>query len=321
MDINVINDHKELENLRIKYLGKKGLIAHQINLLKHLPLVERKRFGKIINNVKHYIYTKINNKKIFLDDLLINKNISLNNLDLSLPGRRSNIGSMHPITSTIYYIERFFNSLGFDILSGGFELEDQYHNFDALNIPIYHPARNVQDTFWFDSNFLLRTQTSNMQIHEIKKNKFPIRMIISGKVYRKDSDKTHSPMFHQVEGLVIDKNVNFSNLKWVISNFLNDFFKKNIEIRFRSSYFPFTVLSCEVDIKSSDGSWLEVLGCGIVHPNILKRFNINSKLYSGFAFGIGVERIIMLYYGIKDLRCFFKNDIKFLSQFKKNRYF
>ncbi|WP_343128366.1 phenylalanine--tRNA ligase subunit alpha [Buchnera aphidicola (Takecallis taiwana)] len=311
----------ELDKLRIKYLGRKGLIPYYIKKFQSLVLIERKYFCKKINVVKNKIYTLINIKKIFLEDLYTQKKKNTPYIDISLPGRRSDIGAIHPITGMLYYIESIFCQLGFQIIYNGFEVEDQYHNFDALNIPVFHPARNMQDTFWFNANDLLRTQTSNMQIHALEKKKLPIKIIMPGKVYRKDYDQTHSPMFHQIEGLIIDKDISFSNLKWIIKNFLSIFFEKKMTFRFRASYFPFTVLSAEVDIMNHSNSWLEVLGCGMVHPNILKQFDIDTTIYSGLAFGMGIERMIMLYYGVNDLRAFLKNDLKFLQQFKQGRYY
>ncbi|CAL4319087.1 phenylalanine--tRNA ligase subunit alpha [Buchnera aphidicola] len=321
VELKKIKNIQDLERLRVKYLGKQGIIVVEIKKIKYLQLSDRKHIGKMINDIKNMINKNIINKKLQLDKYKIKKNIDIDKIDVSLPGRRKNIGTMHPITKVIYQIESIFCNLGFNIINKNLEIENQYYNFDALNIPIFHPARNIQDTFWFDSNRLLRTQTSNMQIHEIEKKILPIKIIIPGKVYRRDYDQTHSPMFHQVEGLVIDKNITFSNLKWVIVNFLNIFFNQHMKIRFRSSYFPFTVLSSEVDIMSNKNNWLEVLGCGMVHPNILHRFGIDTDVYSGFAFGLGVERMVMLYYGINDLRVLLKNDLKFLQQFKRSRYF
>ncbi|QCI27390.1 phenylalanine--tRNA ligase subunit alpha [Buchnera aphidicola (Therioaphis trifolii)] len=321
LELKLIKTKNQLNILKIKYLGKKGLISNYIKEFKILELEKRKYFLKKINYVKKYIKNIFDNERIKFDNLEINKKNRFKQIDISLPGRKKKLGAIHPITSFIYYIESIFSKFGFNIIKNGFEIEHQYYNFDALNIPISHPARNMQDTFWFNSDFLLRTQTSNMQIHEIKKKKLPIKIIVPGKVYRKDYDQTHSPMFYQIEGLIIDKNINFSHLKWIINIFLDIFFNKKMKIRFRSSYFPFTILSSEVDVMDENNTWLEILGCGMVHPNILKRFNIDINIYSGFAFGMGVERMIMLYYGINDLRLFLKNDLRFLKQFKKNRYF
>ncbi|CAL4318922.1 Phenylalanine--tRNA ligase alpha subunit [Buchnera aphidicola (Pterocallis alni)] len=321
LELNKVNSIQELEILRIQYLGKKGFILSHIKKLPNLCIIDRKSIGQKINYLKCYIQDAINKKKIEFKNIYIKKKIVSEKLDISLPGKRNDIGSMHPINSMINYIKNFFHTLGFTIIINELEIENQYYNFDSLNIPVYHPSRNSQDTFWFDSNNLLRTQTSNMQIHEIKKHQLPIKIIVPGKVYRKDYDQTHSPMFHQIEGLVIDKHVNFSNLKWIINSFLYSFFGQNIQTRFRASYFPFTILSSEVDVMSNNNVWLEILGCGLVHPDILKRFNINHKIYSGLAFGVGVERLVMLYYGLKDLRLFYKNDLSFLKQFNRSRYF
>ncbi|MCW5197320.1 phenylalanine--tRNA ligase subunit alpha [Buchnera aphidicola] len=319
--MSLVKNVNDLEKLRVKYLGKRGYIQLEINQLREMPYEKKKKIGKIINDIKKYIYHEIKIKKTYLENVTVQHQVFSEQLDISLPGRKESIGSIHPITQMIYYIESFFNKLGFNIIHGGLEIENDFHNFEALNIPKFHPARNLQDTFWFDSERLLRTQTSNMQIRIIKEKQLPIQVIVPGKVFRKDCDVTHSPMFHQIEGLVIDKNINFAHLKWIINSFLNDFFNEKMQFRFRSSYFPFTILSAEVDIMQNDCSWLEILGCGMVHPNVLKRFNINNNIYSGLAFGIGIERIIMLYYGIQDLRLFFKNDLKFLKQFKRSRYY
>ncbi|QCI25894.1 phenylalanine--tRNA ligase subunit alpha [Buchnera aphidicola] len=321
IQLNNIRVEKELEDLRIKYLGKKGLITAYIHNSRMLELDERKNFCRKINKIKKEIMLILNEKKIYFQNKYIQKNIDLQKIDISLPGSRNKIGCMHPITTTIYYIESIFTQLGFEIITDSLEIENEYYNFSALNIPIFHPARDRKDTFWFNSNILLRTQTSNMQIHVIEKRNLPIKIIVPGKVYRKDYDQTHSPMFHQIEGLIIDQNINFANLKWIISNFLKIFFNEYVKIRFRSSYFPFTVLSAEVDIMRDDNTWLEILGCGMVHPNILQRFDIDTTKYSGIAFGIGVERILMLNYRINDLRTFTRNDLRFLKQFKQGRYF
>jgi phenylalanyl-tRNA synthetase alpha chain len=224
-------------------------------------------------------------------------------------------GSLHPVTLTIGYIEDFFNKLGFESKSGP-EVEDAYHNFDALNIPDHHPARSSHDTFWLDSTRLLRTQTSSVQIRTMRNSKTPIRVIAPGRVYRNDHDSTHTPMFHQVEGLVVDKGTSFSQLRALLVDFLDYFFDEKVQTRFRSSYFPFTEPSAEVDILGDNSIWLEVLGCGMVHPNVLQRVGIDSELYTGFAFGLGVERLAMLRYGFGDLRKLFENDLRFLSQFR-----
>ncbi|QCI17539.1 phenylalanine--tRNA ligase subunit alpha [Buchnera aphidicola (Acyrthosiphon lactucae)] len=308
---------EELDEIRIKYLGKKGIFTSYIKNLKNFSFEEKKKYSIIINKKKQEIISLIHQKKQKLTELILEKRIKEETIDVSLPGRRTEYGSLHPITHTINYIKNFFLMLGFQSVNG-LEIEDEYHNFDALNISKNHPARDSHDTFWFNDNRLLRTQTSSMQIRIMKKEKPPIRFIFPGKVYRNDYDTTHTPMFHQIEGLIVDENINFSNLKWIIYKFLYHFFGKKVSIKFRPSYFPFTVLSAEVDIINNNGKPLEILGCGMVHPEVLKNVNIDSKRYSACAFGIGIERIIMLRYGISDIRYFFENDMRFLNQFKYN---
>ncbi|QCI20868.1 phenylalanine--tRNA ligase subunit alpha [Buchnera aphidicola (Hyperomyzus lactucae)] len=316
-DIKNSKKIEELNEIRIKYLGKKGIFTSYIRNLKNFSFEEKKKYSMIINQIKQEIISKINHKNQELTAFILEKRIKKEHIDISLPGRRTENGFLHPITYTINYIKNFFYKLGFQSINSP-EIEDEYHNFDALNIPKNHPARDSQDTFWLDDNRLLRTQTSSMQIRIMKEEKPPIRLIFPGKVYRNDYDTTHTPMFHQIEGLIVDKNINFSNLKWIIYNFLYDFFGKDVSIKFRPSYFPFTVPSAEVDIINNHGKSLEILGCGMVHPNVLKNVNIDSGIYSACAFGIGIERITMLRYGISDLRSFFENDIRFLKQFKYN---
>ncbi|QCI15820.1 phenylalanine--tRNA ligase subunit alpha [Buchnera aphidicola] len=317
IDIKNSKKIEELDEIRIKYLGKKGILTSYIKNLKNFSFEEKKKYSIMINKIKKEVIQTIDQKNTKLTNLILEERIKKEHIDISLPGRRIKNGVLHPITYTINSIVNFFLKLGFQSLNSP-EIEDEYHNFDALNIPKNHPARNSQDTFWLDNNRLLRTQTSNMQIRILKKEKPPIRIIFPGKVYRNDYDSTHTPMFHQIEGLIVDKNINFSHLKWIIYNFLYDFFGKEISIKFRPSYFPFTVPSAEVDIINHKGKPLEVLGCGMVHPNVLKNVGINPKIYSACAFGMGIERIIMLRYDISDLRSFFENDIRFLKQFKYN---
>ncbi|AHG60241.1 phenylalanine--tRNA ligase subunit alpha [Buchnera aphidicola] len=317
IDIKNANKIKELEQIRIKYLGKKSIFNTYMRSIKDCSFQEKKKYSMIINEIKKDIFYKIDEKNKILNKVLLNKRIKAEKIDISLPGRRTEYGVLHPITHTINDIKIFFSKLGFQAINSP-EIEDEYHNFDALNIPKNHPARDSHDTFWFDNNRLLRTQTSSMQIRIMKKEKPPMRFIFPGKVYRNDYDITHTPMFHQIEGLIVDRNINFSNLKWMIYNFLYNFFGKNISIKFRPSYFPFTVLSAEVDIINDHSEALEILGCGMVHPKVLKNVNIDSTLYSACAFGIGIERLAMIRYGISDLRSFFENDIKFLKQFKYN---
>ncbi|HET9678568.1 MAG TPA: phenylalanine--tRNA ligase subunit alpha [Buchnera sp. (in: enterobacteria)] len=321
LKINNSKDVAELEKIRIFYLGKKGFLNKQI---KKLCSVSKQLFNQknsndlkkisFINRIKNDIQNKIRKKNKSLKETLFQNFLKQQNLDVSLPGYKNSLGSVHPITNTINKLKDFFFSLGFE-LNDGPEIEDKYHNFDALNVPDDHPSRSKQDTFWLNSQLLLRTQTSSMQVRSMKDKNPPIRMIMPGKVYRNDNDYTHTPMFHQMEGLVIDKNISLSNLKWVIEKFIQFFFGRNIQMRFRSSYFPFTTPSMEVDIKMYNNKWIEVLGCGMVHPNVLKTLNVDFEAYSGFAFGIGIERIAMIKYGIRDIRSFFENDIRFLKQF------
>jgi len=271
-------------------------------------------FGKEIHEAKKQVENKLELKKKELKKLSVAKNIETTSIDVTLPGRTYFSGSIHPITSTLIEIENIFLNAGF-IVKDGPEIENEYYNFSALNIPKNHPARAMHDTFYIDSDLLLRTHTSPIQIRSMEKEGVPIKVIAPGKVYRRDSDLTHIPMFHQVEGLVIDQNINFSNLKGILREFINSFFKKKLEIRFRPSYFPFTEPSAEVDMLSEDGKWLEILGCGMVHPKVLKNLGLDSEIYTGYAFGMGVERLAMLKHDIKDIRVFYENDLNFLSQF------
>jgi phenylalanyl-tRNA synthetase alpha chain len=249
-----------------------------------------------------------------LKEKIFSEELKRDSLDVTLPGRTREFGTLHPVTTTIIEISNFFVSMGFDIRSGP-EAESEYYNFEALNIPEDHPAKDMHDTFYLDNGALLRTHTSPVQIRTMEKQDPPIRIISPGRVYRKDSDLTHTPMFHMIEGLVLEENASFSVLKGMLKDFINDFFGNQTELRFRPSYFPFTEPSAEVDIKWKKG-WLEILGCGMVHPNVLEMSGINSKKYSGFAFGLGPERMAMLKYNIPDLRSFFENDLRFLKQFR-----
>ncbi|WWO97352.1 MAG: phenylalanine--tRNA ligase subunit alpha [Candidatus Dasytiphilus stammeri] len=313
--IENINDVKALERIRIEYLGKKGHITLYINKLNNLPLEQRPVIGRVLNNVKKQIRLLFNKKKQQLEAKALNVLLCNNNfLDISLPGRGIKTGGMHPITKIIDRIEKIFYGLGFESVTGP-EIEDGYHNFDALNISLHHPARTEHDTFWLNDTYLLRTQMSGVQIRIMKNQKPPIKIIASGKVYRNDNDQTHTPMFHQIEGLIVDQDISFSNLKTILCDFLKLFFDKNLKIRFRPSYFPFTEPSAEIDIISKDKKWIEVLGCGMVHPNVLKNVGISVDAYSALAFGIGIERLAMLYYEISDLRPFYENDLRFLKQF------
>ncbi|SBT81996.1 Phenylalanine--tRNA ligase alpha subunit [secondary endosymbiont of Trabutina mannipara] len=314
-EIEQSQDTTTLDSIRIKYLGKKGFFSQEINNLRNLAPEERPFVGAILNKVKQEFKKELNKRKIILEKLTFDIKLANDTLDISLPGRRMENGGLHPISDTIARIEYFFGTLGFSVVTGP-EIEDTYHNFDALNIPSHHSARTNKDTFWLDNTRLLRTHTSGVQIRIMKLQKPPIRIISSGRVYRNDYDYTHTPMFHQIEGLIIDTNISFTNLKGTLHDFLCNFFSENIQIRFRPSYFPFTELSAEVDLMRKKGNWLEVMGCGMIHPNVLRNVGIDPDIYSGFAFGIGIERLTMIYYNITDLRAFFENDLRFLKQFK-----
>ncbi|MBT5644422.1 MAG: phenylalanine--tRNA ligase subunit alpha [Gammaproteobacteria bacterium] len=299
----------DIANIKSQYLGKSGIITNKFGSLKDAALDERKELGRSLNILKTQIQNLIAAKLIEIQDVK-----SDNKVDITLPGKNISTGSKHPVSITINGITSILAKYGFTSVSG-VEVEDEFHNFEALNIPETHPARDMHDTFYVSDDKLLRTHTSSVQIRSMLSNKAPLKIMTPGKVYRCDSDPTHSPMFHQIEGLYIDKNVNFCHLKGVLISFITEFFGKDMEIRFRPSYFPFTEPSAELDIKFK-GKWLEVLGCGMVHPNVLSNVKIDTKKYSGFAFGLGIERLAMLKYDIVDLRMFYENDISFLSQFK-----
>ena len=303
-----------LDDIRVRYLGKKGKITAQLKLLGSMDPNEKPIFGQEINATKKRVEDELQLKKAELKKSTIAKNIETSSIDVTLPGRAYLSGSIHPITATLMEIENIFLSAGFTIEDGP-EIENEYYNFSALNIPENHPARAMHDTFYVGSDLLLRTHTSPVQIRSMEKEGVPIKVIAPGKVYRRDSDLTHIPMFHQVEGLVIDQGINFSHLKGILHEFINCFFEKELELRFRPSYFPFTEPSAEVDILSEDGKWLEILGCGMVHPKVLENLDLDSEIYTGYAFGMGVERLVMLKYDIKDIRLFYENDLNFISQF------
>jgi phenylalanyl-tRNA synthetase alpha chain len=315
-------DTTVLEQLRVSYLGKKGELTQVMKTLGNLPAEERPKIGALINAAKERVQDALNARKQFLEEAALAEKLAAERIDVTLPGRGQATGGLHPITRTLERIERLFTGIGYSIAEGP-EIEDDYHNFEALNIPGHHPARAMHDTFYFNATRLLRTHTSPVQIRVMEQQQPPIRIICPGRVYRCDSDQTHSPMFHQVEGLVIDEKVSFADLKSTIIEFLREFFEEDLEVRFRPSYFPFTEPSAEVDIRrhvNKDGqltpSWLEVLGCGMVHPNVLQMAGIDPEKYQGFAFGMGVERLAMLRYGVNDLRLFFDNDLRFLAQFR-----
>lgn len=313
-DLQNCNNEHDLSQIRSKYLGKKGLLTSLFASIKNLGINERKRFGIELNNVKNILSKLLASK---LESLKAADNTT-NKIDLDVPPRHHNNGSHHPISLVIRKIENIFLKYGFDIQDGP-EIETEHYNFESLNILENHPARDMHDTFYLNNKLLLRTHTSSVQIHAMENSTAPFRVLAPGRVYRCDSDPTHSPMFHQIEGLCVDTDITFSNLKWILNNFIREFFEsKSIKTRFRPSYFPFTEPSAEMDIMFNN-KWLEVLGCGMVHPNVLKNVNIDPKKYSGFAFGLGIERFAMLAYQIKDLRVFFENDINFLEQFKHIR--
>ena len=309
------NEIAQLEEIRVNYLGKKGEITSLLKTLGKIAPEERKEAGQIINQAKQDVQAAINEKRELLASKALEEKLAAETIDVTLPGRTMPTGGLHPVTRTIERIESFFGELGFAVKNGP-EVEDDFHNFDALNIPEHHPARADHDTFYFNPKLVLRTQTSGVQIRTMETEQPPLRIISPGRVYRNDYDQTHTPMFHQVEGLMVDTDVSFTELKGILHDFLRNFFEEDMEIRFRPSYFPFTEPSAEVDVMGKNGKWLEVLGCGMVHPNVLKSVGIDPEKYTGFAFGMGVERLTMLRYGVNDLRAFFENDLKFLNQFR-----
>lgn len=315
--IAAATDIPSLEQVRVQFLGKKSRITELSRALGQMGEEERRARGAELNEVREAVTSALNARRDGMAADALAKQLESERIDVTLPGRGSDLGGLHPVTRVMERIESFFTGVGFSVASGP-EVEDDYHNFEALNIPAHHPARAMHDTFYFDAHRLLRTHTSPVQIRVMNQQKPPIRIICPGRVYRCDSDQTHSPMFHQVEGLVIDENISFADLKSMLESFLREFFEEELAVRFRPSYFPFTEPSAEVDIQRKSGkagSWLEVLGCGMVHPKVLENCGIDPEKYSGFAFGMGVERFAMLRYGVNDLRQFFDNDLRFLRQF------
>jgi phenylalanyl-tRNA synthetase alpha chain len=323
--IEAAGDSATLEQLRVDYLGKKGQITALLKGLGQLTPEERPAAGAQINVVKQELQTLIGERKQVLEAAAVEARLAAETIDVTLPGRGQSTGGIHPVTRTIERIDDFFASIGFDVVEGP-EIEDDYHNFEALNIPAHHPARAMHDTFYVDETTVLRTHTSPVQVRVMESQAPPLRVICPGRVYRCDSDLTHTPMFHQVEGLLIDEHSSFADLKGVVEEFLRVFFEKELQVRFRPSYFPFTEPSAEVDIQCvncggkgcrvcSQTGWLEVMGCGMVHPRVFQASHIDPERYSGFAFGMGVERLAMLRYGVNDLRLFFDNDLRFLEQF------
>ncbi len=318
-------DLTALDQVRVHFLGKKGELTAQLKQVGNLPPEQRPQAGQAINEAKKTLAKAIENRRAALQLAELETQLAQERIDVTLPGRGQTKGGLHPVTQTLQRIEKLFAQVGFNVEEGP-EIEDNYHNFEALNIPAHHPARAMHDTFYFDAQTLLRTHTSPVQIRVMKERQPPLKIIAPGRVYRCDSDLTHTPMFHQVEGLMIDKNISFVDLKGILDDFIKQFFERDLQVRFRPSYFPFTEPSAEVDIQcvtcGGDGcrickqtGWLEVLGCGMVHPNVFSALEIDNERYTGFAFGMGVERLAMLYYGVNDLRLFFENDLRFLRQF------
>jgi phenylalanyl-tRNA synthetase alpha chain len=312
--INQADDIASLDATRVEFMGKKGRMTELLKGLGKLSPEERPQAGQKINQAKQQIQQLINARGEVLREAQLNTKLAAETIDVTLPGRGERCGGLHPVTRTINRIQDYFSDLGFTVKSGP-EVEDSFHNFDALNIPANHPARADHDTFYFSPDIMLRTQTSGVQIRTMEAESPPLRIISPGRVYRNDYDQTHTPMFHQIEGLMVDTQVSFAELKGILHDFLNHFFEADMQVRFRPSYFPFTEPSAEVDVMGSNGKWLEVLGCGMVHPNVLKAVNIDPEQYTGFAFGMGVERLTMLRYEVSDLRAFFENDLRFLKQF------
>jgi len=314
-EIDAATDLAALDAVRVSYLGKKGELTARLKSLGQLPPEERSGAGQEINKAKQEVQTRLNARRELLENEALEARLAADAVDVSLPGRGSAIGGRHPVSRAQSRIERIFANAGFGVRSGP-EIEDDFHNFTALNIPKNHPARAMHDTFYFPGGNLLRTHTSPVQIRSIVEEGVPIRIIAPGRVYRCDSDQTHTPMFHQVEGLVVDENISFANLKAVLHQFVEAFFERKAELRFRPSYFPFTEPSAEVDVRWGEDKWLEILGCGMVHPNVLENAGIDSEKYTGYAFGMGIERLAMLRYDVTDLRTFFENDLRFLRQFR-----
>lgn len=317
--VSSITELSALDEIRVQYLGKKGELTAMMKMLGGLSADEKPKAGQMINDAKQAVQKLLSEKKTALETAVLAEKLASESIDVTLPGRNIELGGLHPVTRTLRRIENIFAKAGFDIETGP-EIEDDWHNFEALNIPETHPARAMHDTFYFDAQTVLRTHTSGVQIRTMENKPVPMRIIAPGRVYRCDSDQTHTPMFHQVEGLLVEENASFAQLRTLIIEFLRQFFEdENLKVRFRPSYFPFTEPSAEVDIATNlfgDGRWIEVLGCGMVHPKVLENVNVDSEKYSGFAFGLGVERLAMLRYGVTDLRQFFENDIRFLQQFK-----
>jgi len=314
-EFDACGDPAALENAKAKYLGKAGVLTGELKRLGRLPAAERPAAGAAINQAKTELERALDARRAALAEAKLATQLAADALDMSLPGRGRGTGALHPLTRTLERVEILFRSLGFDVADGP-EIEDDFHNFTALNTPENHPARSMQDTFYVEGGMVLRTHTSPIQIRYMETHAPPIRIIAPGRVYRVDSDATHSPMFHQVEGLWIGDDVSFADLKSVFSEFLRNFFERDdVTLRFRPSFFPFTEPSAEIDMRFGDGGWLEIAGAGQVHPNVLRAVDIDPERWQGFAFGMGPDRLAMLRYGVDDLRLFYENDLRFLRQF------
>ena len=319
-------DLNELESIRVYYLGRKGRVTERLKTISTLPPAQRREFGRVVNDLKRTLAETIGRRREALASDAIEARLDSERVDVTLPGKRVARGALHPVSRTIARIREIFSGLGFDVAEGP-ELEDDYHNFEALNIPPDHPARAMMDTFYVDRRWVLRTHTSPVQIRYMRQHSPPLQVIAPGRVYRRDSDVTHSPMFHQVEGLAVGEGVNFGHLKGVLVHFLREFFETDLKVRFRPSYFPFTEPSAEVDVSCifcagkscavcKRTGWIEILGSGMVHPEVFRHVGYDYETYTGYAFGVGVERLAMLRYGVDDLRLFFDNDAGFLRQFQ-----
>src|ERR1700691_364340 len=324
-DVDASRPLSDLDEVRVRLLGKKGLLTDQLKALGKLPAAERPAAGQRINDAKAAIQAAIESRRAALEAAALDAELATGAIDVTLPGRGQESGGLHPVTRTRLRIERIFMQAGFEVATGP-EVEDDFHNFEALNIPANHPARAMHDTFYFPDGRLLRTHTSPVQIRAMRARKPPMALIAPGRVYRNDSDMTHTPMFHQVEGIVVGENVSFANLKAMLHTFVEHFFEQPLAMRLRPSYFPFTEPSAEADIECvfcqgkgcrvcKQTGWLEILGCGMIHPNVLSAAGIDSERWQGYAFGMGIERVAMLRYGVDDLRRFFENDLQFLKQF------
>jgi phenylalanyl-tRNA synthetase alpha chain len=326
IEIGSAESSRDIERARVRLLGKKGALTEQLKRIGSLPAQERRAFGQAVNDAKQLLAEKISERRVQLDRREQDAVLTSGWVDVSLAGRRAGTGCLHPVSRTIRRIHDIFGRLGFDVAEGP-EIEDDYHNFEALNIPPNHPARAMHDTFYVEPDVVLRTHTSPVQIRYLKSHPPPIQVIAPGRVYRCDSDVTHTPMFHQLEGLVVDTDIAFSDLKGMLIHFVREFFEHELPVRFRPSYFPFTEPSAEVDMRCGfcagagcrvcqQTGWLEILGCGMVHPTVFRQVGINNDEYTGYAFGVGIERLTMLRYGVDDLRLFFDNELAFLTQFR-----